>query len=441
MIPPVAYRKQVLEVAHGGFGGGHEGVKKTKAKVQKTAWWVDWTRDVENFCKSCEKCARYFRGTPKAQGSMQHTPVGLPWEKLAIDVTGPFPRSKSGYQYMFTVLDAFSKYAFAFPVRSHDAPTLAKLLVDRVFAEFGIPRQLLSDLGPELQGTLMTELCRVLGIDKMRSTAYRPQSNGQLERFHRTLNSLMGKVVSEHQRDWEDFVAPALAAYRATVHESTGYTPNFLVFGREVNLPLDLAYGIDPAEAQKADSFDHFVSDQQDRLREAYTLAREALGRAVERNKKYYDLRSRPKEFTVGCWVWLYNPRRYTGRCPKWQRLYTGPYLVVKRLGAVNVLLQRSPRAKTFVGHIDKLKRCLSEVPASWIAGGEGAAEGAAEPEGRVVGELNAEVASRVVEPYVRSGGVLEGGPDMVGPEELDGTGEEGRRPRRASRLPARFRE
>ena len=366
-VPPESYREEVVRLAHSGYGGGHEGVKRTKDKVRKKAWWLGWAKDVDKFCRSCVECARYFRGTPKRQGLMQHTAVGAPWEKLSMDVCGPFPRSTSGYVYIFSVLDSFSKYAFAFPVRNHEAPTLARLLVDRVFAEFGIPRQLQSDLGPELQGSLMKELCRVLGIDKLRSTAYRPESQGQIERFHRTLNTMLGKVVDDNQRNWEFHVDPVLAAYRATVHESTQHTPNFLVFGREVNLPLDLAFGIDANEAQAYDSYDAFVSNQQDRLRSAFALAREALGKAVSRNKRRYDMRARPKEFSVGSWVWHYCPRRITGKSPKWQKLYSGPFLVVGIVGAVNLILQKSQRAKSFITHIDKVKKCFSETPVSWV--------------------------------------------------------------------------
>jgi len=296
----------------------------------------------------------------------------------------------------------------------------------------------------------MTELCKALGIDKLRSTSYRPETNGQLERFHRTLNSLIGKVVSDHQHDWEDFVSPALAAYRATIHEATGFTPNFLVFGREVNLPLDLAYGVDPAESQAADSFEHFVSRQQDRLREAYALARDALGRAVSRNKRNYDLRARPEEFTVGTWVWLYSPRRYTGRCPKWQKLYSGPYLVVQRLGPVNLILQRSARAKRFITHVDKLKRCLSPTPTSWLGdGGVVAGEGAVTSEGGAIGPDGAmdgdgpRAAEGATRPRVGKRRGPRGGnrpvedPVEQGPRE---EGEEGR-PRRIVRRPRRFLE
>jgi transposase InsO family protein len=268
--------------------------------------------------------------------------------------------------YLFTVMDLFTKFAFAFPVRNHEATTLAQILVDRIFAEYGCPLQLVSDLGPELQGSIMTELCRAMGIDKMRTTAYRPQGNAQLERWHRTLNGLLGKVVSESQKDWPAHVPAALAAYRATEHDSTGFTPNMMLFGREVNLPLDLAYGVDLEESERSDSSDRYVSELQDRLRQTYSTARVALAKAVTRNKKAYDLRSKPQQYEVGMWVWYYYPRRFTGKSPKFQRMFTGPFLIVKMLGAVNMVLQKGPRANPFVVHVDKLKRCYGPTPRDW---------------------------------------------------------------------------
>ena len=88
----------------------------------------------------------------------------------------------------------------------------------------------------------MSELCRLMQVDKVRSTPYHPQVNGMLERFHRTLNAMLGKVVAQNQRDWHEHLASVMAAYRATVHEATGFTPNRLMFGREVTLPVDLVY-------------------------------------------------------------------------------------------------------------------------------------------------------------------------------------------------------
>ena len=368
LIPPRSYRQEIVRIAHAGYGGGHLGVKKTKAKVQRRAYWSGWASDVEVYLRECQECAQYFRGKVRRQGEMQHTPVGLPWEKIAIDICGPFPKSKEGMMYIFSIIDCFTKFSFAIPTRNHEAVTLANILVDRVFAEYGIPLQIVSDLGPELQGNLMTEMCRALGIDKMRTSAYRPQGNSQVERWHRTLNSLLGKVVSESQRDWPARVPGVVAAYRATIHESTGFTPNRLLFGRETHMPLDLAYGVDAEEAQRSDSYDHYVSDMQDRLRQDYALAREHLGKSVRRNKKSYDLRTRPQQYTTGTWVWYYYPRRYAGRSPKLQRMYTGPFLIVKILGQVNVVLQKSARSNPFISHIDKLKKCLGQTPKDWRA-------------------------------------------------------------------------
>jgi len=125
---------------------------------------------------------------------------------------------------MMTVLDHFTKYAFAFPVRSHDAITVAKYLVERVFLVYGVSTQLLSDRGAEVEESVNTEVCRLMEIDKIRTTAYKPSTNGALECVHRTLNTMLEKIVSEQQRDWDNHVAYVLAAYNATEHSATGYS-------------------------------------------------------------------------------------------------------------------------------------------------------------------------------------------------------------------------
>ena len=158
LIPPESYRKEIVEVAHAGLTSGHIGLRRTKLRVQAKAYWVGWSSFVVDVFRCCDRCARYYRGAPKRQGELQAAPVGEVWERLAIDVTGPHPRSRNGFVYIVTVLDLFSKWAFAFPVRNHEATTVAHLLVDKVFSVFGIPMQLLSDRGPEFESNLMKEL-------------------------------------------------------------------------------------------------------------------------------------------------------------------------------------------------------------------------------------------------------------------------------------------
>jgi hypothetical protein len=160
-----------------------------------------------------------------------------------------------------------------------------------------------------------------------------------------------------------------MAAYRATVHRSTGYTPNMLVLGRENRAPIDLvlAVGDDEPEGVGA-STDEYVQELLDRQRKAHDLARQHLGEAAQRRKREYDVRVKNREFKVGDRVWYYYPRRYKGRSPKWSKMYTGPYLIVREIPPCNFVLQKSSRSQSFVTHTDKLKMCMGETPKSWLA-------------------------------------------------------------------------
>jgi len=128
-----------------------------------------------------------------------------------------------------------------------------------------------------------------------------------------------------------------MAAYRSSVHESTRYSPNYLTLGRETRAPIDLVYGTPPEPVPT--NFDDFAEEMEIRMKQAYTLAREQLGVAAQRNKHMYDLRVRPARYKVEDWVLYFNPRKYRGKQDKWRRKFTGPHLVVDVPGPVNVAL------------------------------------------------------------------------------------------------------
>jgi len=180
------------------------------------------------------------------------------------------------------------------------------------------------------------------------------------------LNQLLGKVVTEDHRDWDEHLPFVMAAYRATKHDATGFTPNLLFLGREINFPIDLMYGT-PANPE-VQSYGEFVQKRCEKIEKAYVRTRTQLDVSATRNKRRYDLKVRPKQFEVGLWVWYFCPRRRPGRDPKWQKLYDGPFLLIDFIGEVNVVLQRTEKSKKFVTHIDKIKVCLGETPKSWLS-------------------------------------------------------------------------
>jgi len=362
LIVPPAYRPEIIRQAHSDFTGGHLGERRTLEQVRRRAYWVGWAADTRRFHRQCAVCACYKRGKAPQQGPLQSMTVGMPWERVGIDITGPHPKSRNGFVYMLTLVDYFSKWSDAFPIRNQEAGTIAKVLVDRVFAYFGMPIQILTDQGRNFESALFNELCTRLGIDHVRTTAYKPSTNGLVERFHRTLNSILGKVVADNQRDWDLHVPYALTAYRATVHDSTGYSPNFLFLGRENRAPLDLIEGPTPDSSLQTGSIDGYVEHQTREIESSYRSVREQLQRAANRQKRLYDLRVKKAEFKPGDTVWYFYPRRRPGRSAKWQRFYTGPFTVVEQLGPVNYRITKSPRSQPFTTHVDKLKMCLSAI-------------------------------------------------------------------------------
>lgn len=204
-----------------------------------------------------------------------------------------------------------------------------------------------------------------LNIDQIFTTPYTPSTNGAIERLHRTMNSMLSKVIADNQKDWCEHLPFVMAAYRSAVHSSTNFSPNFLVFGREVNAPIDLMLG--RPEGVEYQSTDDYVEMKLTNMERAHQLAREALQSSSARNKIRYDVRVHPKKLQIGDWVWCYSPRRYVGKSPKFQRNYSGPYLVIRRLSPVLLVIQKSPRSKEILVHQDKLKACHGEHPLSWL--------------------------------------------------------------------------
>jgi len=208
--------------------------------------------------------------------------AGAPYERWYIDLTGPHPKSERGNIWILTCMDSFSKWAEAYPLRNKEAASIARVLVEHVFTRFGAPLSILSDQGKEVDGRVMREVCRLFGIEKLRTTPYKP-STSQVERFHRTMNSILAKTVNEHQKDWDVRLPFAMAAYRASKHKATGYSPNKLVLGRETRGPPDIFFG-NPGDEPIA-SYDGYVEQIRDRAVTAYASVRANLQRSAQRNK------------------------------------------------------------------------------------------------------------------------------------------------------------
>ena len=375
LLVPRSKQKEVFEHLHDHATGGHLGTEKTISKIIVAFYWPGLRRDVQQLCKKCDQCAARKPSLGKRKAPLQQYLVGSPMERIAIDVLGPLPKTRQGNQFVVVIGDYFTKWMEAFAAPDEKAETVAAIVVQQFICRFGVPRQLHSDKGSNFESNLFQQVCKLLNIDKTRTTSRRPQSDGMVERFNRTLECMLTMYVEKHQRRWDEFLPYVMLAYRSSVHESTGFSPNMLMLGRELEMPLQTVVPQPAPEEQDGEDIEDYVFELQDTLQDAHEHARLHLRRSAQYQKRQYDHRgARPAEFKPGTPVWYYNSGRRKGVCPKLVSPWKGPFIVIQKVTDVTYKIQKTRRSEPFVCHVDTLKLYEGDNPPTWFRPQEDAA-------------------------------------------------------------------
>ena len=362
LLPPVLH-KQALTHCHDAVTAGHMGIRRTLASVRARFFWPHQRKAVEKWCAECTVCASRKHPTRKRRGPLQKYRMGLPMERVALDITGPWPVSHNGNRYVLVASDYFTKWSEAYPLPDQEAKTVAEAFVQQFIARFGAPLLVHTDQGRNFESRLFREMCALMGVKKTRTTAFHPQSDGLVENFNKTLGTMIAAFVSENQKTWDRDLAVLMMAYRATPHESTKMSPNWLMLGREVSMPLDIQIGLAP-EMETTEETD-YAEELRIRLENAYLAARENLGESAERQKRYYDLKALDKPFAIGDLAWLANKSRRKGRCPKLQKKWLGPVVVEQQVNDVTYRV-RTTKTDSKVVHFDLMKPYVSSDVPEW---------------------------------------------------------------------------
>ncbi|GFX93612.1 retrovirus-related Pol polyprotein from transposon 412 [Trichonephila clavipes] len=352
LVLPRSRIPEVLKELHGSPTGGHFGVMKTLHRVRERFCWGKVRADVEQWCKSCDACSAQKGPKIRSRGKLHRYNVGAPFERIAFDILGPLPRTASGNKYLLVVMDYFTKWPEVYPIPDQEAPTVAEAVVQHWISRYGVPLQLHSDQGRNFVSAVLKGVCELLGIDKTKTTPLHPQSDGMVERFNRTILNNLSLVVSKNQQDWDQKVPLFLLAYRSAVHETTGYSPSQMLFGRDLRLPCDLLFGRPP---DTPSSPEEYVQNLQARFEDVHNLARERINLRTEKMKTRYDTKATGHQFKEGDKVWFYNPTRRKELSPKLQSHWDGPYTILKIINDVVIRIRKSTNSKPRVVHYDRL--------------------------------------------------------------------------------------
>ena len=233
LVVPCPLRDEVLHELHAGALEGHLGEDKTLNKVKERFYWPGMQHDVRNWCRTCEACQTRKSAPKKNHAPLQTIKAGFPMQVVAVDIMGPLPESETGNKYVLVASDYFTKWTEVYAIPNQEATTVAQKLTDEMFCRFSPPEQLHSDQGRQFESRVVHEVCKLLKIRKTKTTPYHPQCDGQVERFNRTLLDMLATTTRENAFDWENQIRKVCMAYNTSVHSSTGFTPFFLMFGRQ----------------------------------------------------------------------------------------------------------------------------------------------------------------------------------------------------------------
>ena len=236
VVLPRECRSTVLHLAHTIPLAGHLGKKKTAKRIMGRFYWPTVFRDVADYCRSCPECQKSTHRRVARAPLIPLPVIGEPFERMAMDIVGPLPRSRSGNRYVLVVCDYATRYPEAVPLRTIDAEHVADEIV-KIFARVGIPKEILTDQGSNFTSKFLAEVYR---LNAIRTSPYHPQTDGLVERFNQTLKEMLRKVATEEGKDWDKLLPYVLFAYREVPQEATGFSPFELVYGREVRGPLDV---------------------------------------------------------------------------------------------------------------------------------------------------------------------------------------------------------
>ena len=282
-------RRQIaIDMCH--RGAGHQGQDRSLSLMKEWFWWLGMANALFLVIQNCGHCKQF---EAKFQiPEMEPILCTQPMELVHVDYVGMevtvATQEKPVVKNVLVIVDHFTRYVQAFVTNNHTAHTMAQVLYNYFFSICGFPQKLMSDQGTEFTRDVIAAMCKLLGIEKIRTMPYHPQTNGSAERVHQTLQRMIGKLNPEKRRKWPEHIGSVLIAYNATRSKVTGYSPYFLMFRQRPRLPVDLLF---PTVNQQewTHTIDEYVKALYERLAECLQLAQESASKEAKRQKWLYD--------------------------------------------------------------------------------------------------------------------------------------------------------
>jgi hypothetical protein len=367
LVIPRSLVDKVMHFMHDEPSGSHFGLHKTYWKIKQRFYWEGMFRDVQMWIKTCKSCMSRKGYVVNQRGQLLTIPIPGPNYMISADIMGPFPISNSGNRFLLLITDKFTHWVVEVPLKNIDSDTVARAIVEKWICNFGVFEKFLTDRGPQFTSDVTKHICRLLGINKIFTSAYHPQGNGGSEAINKPFATAISMYCSTKQKDWDEQLPFIRLAYNTSVHSATGESPFYLTYGRDAVLPIESEF-----KAQSIDYLD--VHDYRatliEGLRKMYRLAKELSDKKRQMQEiQYAKQLPQPNTFQAGQQVYVYMPSlgRKKGNKKKLLHLWHGPYRILEMTSPVNakvVMVKPQKRnAEPQIVHISRLKHYMGDRP------------------------------------------------------------------------------
>ena len=232
IVLPETLRPRLLDLAHHTKLAGHPGRTRMCRNIRETYYWRQIVADVYKTIRNCATCAKNRVKLRKRTHPLRIFPATRPLESLAIDIFGPLTKTKKGHRFLLVISDRFSKVTHVVALRRIDAHMVVVAFVEAWVFKYGPPKTLISDNEKQFAAKFFQAACSLLGLTNIFKSTYDPQTNGQVERYNRTILAMLRNYVNEHQNDWDRYATDLTYAYNCHIHRSMDTTPFNLVLSR-----------------------------------------------------------------------------------------------------------------------------------------------------------------------------------------------------------------
>ncbi|UYV66261.1 hypothetical protein LAZ67_4001049 [Cordylochernes scorpioides] len=362
LVVPENKKREIMKEYHNHMSNGHLGVARTMYRIKSKYFWPSMLKDVSEFVRTCHLCQSRKGSNQLPSGLLQPIPpANFPFERIGIDFVGPLPSTKNRKKWIIVLSDYYTRYAETRAVSEATVKEVSKFLVEDIFLRHGAPQYLISDRGSQFTSNLMKEVMKTCKIKHCFTTSYHPQTNGLTERLNRTLINMLSMYVNTDQKNWDEILPFITHAYNTTIQETTGYSPFFLMFGREPTSLLDdrnISVDIDK------DDYDEYIKHHLDKINRTRKLVINNTIKTQERMKKNYDKKHMERSYEPGELVAVWTPIRKIGKCEKLLRKYFGPYRILKKLSNVNYLIEPkyNPGQDPLIVHVSRIKPYFEKI-------------------------------------------------------------------------------